>query len=81
MAFWLNAKVYNPTRQLSFFMDDDNDVSNLPTSSSRGTQTPDTSVNDIVGIGSSALSIDSGKVYILNSEDSWVEKGSGGNEG
>lgn len=79
MAFWLNLKVYNPARQLSFFMDGDDDASNLPTSSSRGTQTPDTSVNDMVGIGSSALSIETGKVYILNSEDSWIEKGSGGN--
>lgn len=77
MAFWINesAKVGN-ARQLQFIMDSDSDKNNLPTSSTSGTQQGnDTVVNLPCGKGSTAFSIASGKVFILNSSDSWVEIG------
>lgn len=77
MAYWIDetAKVGN-RRQLSFFMDTDADINSLPTSSALGTQQGDDIVSCLYcGKGSAAISIESGKIYILNSNDQWIAIG------
>lgn len=77
MAFWFKAGS-NPgsSRQVEFVMDSDSDKNNLPTSSAPGTQQDaDDVINLPVGKGSAAFSIATGKVFMLNSSDTWVEVG------
>ena len=76
MAYWINDSVlYSPSRQVQFFMDSDSDKDDLPTSSAEGTSQGDTVTHKKVGKGSTVLSISSGKVFILDSEDNWTEIG------
>ena len=78
MAYWFNNNIkYNGAKQVQFFMDSDSDVSDLPTSASSGEPQGDTVTHLPVGKGSSAKSIDSGKIYILDSSDNWTELGGG----
>ena len=78
MAYWIDNKGSDaPSRQISFFMDSDSDVSDLPTSASSGESQGDSVTHLPVNKGSRALSIDSGKKYILNSSDDWTEVGGG----
>lgn len=77
MAYWINesAKAGN-TRQFQYIMDTDSDKNSLPTSTSAGTQQEQDEVLHLpCGKGSMALSIASGKIFMLNSSDSWVEIG------
>ena len=77
MAFWFKAGS-NPgsSRQVEFIMDSDSDKSKLPTSSAPGTQQDtDDVINLPVGKGSMAFSIATGKIFMLNSSDTWVEVG------
>lgn len=79
MAYWIDesAKV-GSGRQVTFFCDSDNDISNLPTSSASGVKQDTDDVSCLpCGKGSKALAIESGKIYILNSSDSWTEIGGG----
>lgn len=76
MAYWLNDAVpYNPSRQAQFFMDTDMDKNSLPTSTADGVPQNDTVTHKKVKKGSTALSILSGKVFILDSNDTWTEIG------
>lgn len=57
-------------RQLQYIVDHDTDVTSLPTSTNRGSDG-----EDCVTIGSMAMSIESGKVFVLDSSDTWTEIG------
>lgn len=77
MAYWINesAKV-GTMRQLQYIMDTDTDKTSLPTSTTAGTQQgTDQTAHLPCGKGSMALSIASGKMFVLNSSNSWVEMG------
>lgn len=77
MAFWFKAgSDPGSSRQVEFVMDSDSDKSKLPTSSALGTQQDaDDVINLPVGKGSMAFSIATGKIFMLNSSDTWVEVG------
>ena len=77
MAYWYDdtssgrRTTHNVT---DFIMDDDSDVANLPTSTTEGVpQPPDTTLHRKVAKGSSALSIGSSSLFMLNSQDQWVQ--------
>lgn len=77
MAYWIAAGG-NPgaSRQVQFYMDEDSDKNNLPTASASGVKQGGDSASYLpVGKGSVALSISSGKLFILNSSDEWVQMG------
>ena len=77
MAYWYVAGT-NPgaSQQVQYYLDSDSDVSLLPTSISPGAKQGNDSVLNLpCGKGSSALSIASGKLFILNSSDEWTEIG------
>ena len=57
---------FNYERPNDFIIDSDEDVSTLPTSATGNVKT---------GKGSMALSIESGSLFILNSDDEWVTLG------
>ena len=77
MAYWFAAG-HDPgaSKQVQFLMDTDSDKSSLPTSSSSGEKqgTDNTSCLP-VGKGSIAFSIATGKVFMLNSSDQWIQIG------
>lgn len=76
MAYWINDSVpYSPSRQVQYFMDSDSDKDNLPTSSVEGASQGDSVTSKECGKGSIALSIGSGKLFVLDSEDNWTEIG------
>lgn len=76
MAYWIdNKESYTPGRQVQFFMDSDTDIANLPTSADFGVEQDDSVAHQKVAKGSTALSIETGSVYMLNSSDSWVKIG------
>lgn len=56
-------------------MDSDTDVADLPTSASLGVEQDDSVAHQKVAKGSTALSIESGNVFMLNSTDSWEQIG------
>ena len=75
MAYWIRS-AGSDTRSghRTFYMDSDSDLINLPTSKKEGVkQDVDSTANHKCAIGSEALSIGSGKVYVLNSSDEWKE--------
>lgn len=77
MAYWFapNQKI-GASGQAKFLMDTDTDVSSLPTSTTPGEkQTGNDVVHLPCGKGSIALSITSANIYVLNSQDEWVEFG------
>ena len=57
-------------RQVQYIVDTDSDISKLPTSTARG-QNGD----GCVSIGSMAMSIASGKIFVLASNNTWTEVG------
>ena len=57
-------------RQFQFIIDNDSDISNLPTSTQKGSNN-----EDCVSKGSIALSIESGHIYVLDSSNNWTEVG------
>ncbi len=76
MAYWIdNNQPYVSGKQVQFFADTDADIANLPTATSTGVEQGDSVSHQIVGKGSTALSIESGNVYMLNSNNSWVQIG------
>lgn len=79
MSYWIDeSDKVGSRRQLSFFIDSDDDVSSLPTSSSPGIQQENDNISYLCcGKGSVALSIESGKVFMLDSSDQWREVGNG----
>ena len=73
MAYWLVAGSNSgASKQMQYFMDSDSDLSSLPNMEHSGTNSDDVAALPC-GKGSSALSIGSGKIYILNSNNQWVE--------
>jgi len=56
-------------------MDADTDKNNLPTVAADGVPQGDSVTHLKCGKGSTAFSIDSGKMFMLNSSNSWVEIG------
>lgn len=78
MAYWIDHKgSHGETRQISFFVDSDSDVANLPTELADGQEQEDSVTHRKVARGSRALAIDSGKKYILDSSNNWTEVGAG----
>lgn len=76
MAYWIDHKEsYVAGKQITFFMDSDSDVADLPTSTELGVEQDDSVAHQKVAKGSTALSIDSGNVYMLNSSDTWMQIG------
>lgn len=74
MAYWLTGKNATGTANIcSYIMDDDSDLSDLPTSSSEGLNQNDGVSHKKADKGSKAFSISSSKNYILNSSDEWTE--------
>jgi hypothetical protein len=78
MAYWIDEtdpiRYSGTSRQVSFYIDTSADVASLPGINRRGVQQGDNTVScQPVGPGSSALCIGSGTLFILNSEDVWVE--------
>ena len=76
--YWIDEsdpiKYSGTSRQVSFYMDTTSDIPNLPGIGIRGVQQGEDTVScQPVGAGSSALCIGSGALYILNSENRWVE--------
>lgn len=57
-------------RQLQYIVDADSDISKLPTSTERGYNG-----EDCISIGSMAMSIASGKIFVLNSNNTWTVVG------
>lgn len=82
MSFWLNesTKATN-SRQLQFYMDTDSDLSLLPTISESGLS-DNVIYNLPCGKGSTAISLATGNIYVLNSSGQWIlvpiSSGSGG---
>ena len=77
MAYWIeeSASVGN-ARQITYLMDTDTDKDSLPTTSAPGVQQGEDEVMHMpCGKGSKALSIESGSVFILNSNDEWIKIG------
>lgn len=75
MAYWIN-QAGNATRPnwRQFYCDTDSDISNLPTSSTEGEDSSiDSTAYKCCSVGSEALSIESGKVFVLNGSDVWSE--------
>lgn len=76
MAYWINDTArFSPTRQIQYIMDADTDKNNLPTVAADGVPQGDSVTHLKCGKGSTAFSIDSGKMFMLNSSNSWVEIG------
>ena len=76
--YWIDesdpAKYSGTSHQVSFYIDSTADIQNLPGINQYGVQQGDDTVScRPVGAGSSALCIASGSLYILNSENRWVE--------
>lgn len=74
--YWIDesepVRYTGTSRQVSFYMDSDADVSSLPGIDRYGVQQGDDTVScKPVGKGSSALSIDSSTLFFLNSNDQW----------
>lgn len=57
-------------RQYSYIVDADTDIDDLPTSTKKGSNG-----ESCVSVGSMAMSIGSGKIFILDSSDTWTEYG------
>ena len=77
MAYWINeSALVGNMKQVQYLMDTDTDKTSLPTSTTPGVQQGvDQTMHLPCGKGSVALSIASGKIFMLNSSDSWVEIG------
>ena len=76
MAYWIDSdKEYVGTpAQMDFWCDTPDDVQNLPTSSTMGVQQGEDTVScQMVNKGSTCISIEPIKMFVLNSEDRWVE--------
>ena len=72
MAYWFVSGA-NPggSNQKQYMMDSDSDLTSLPTATSNGVKQADDVTHLPCGRGSMALSIVSGNIYILNSNNEW----------
>lgn len=77
MAYWIDATTKaNSSRQFSFYMDADVDKNSLPTTVASGVQQGEDTVSCLpCGKGSTAFSIASGSVFVLNSNNEWTKIG------
>ena len=77
MAYWIaEGSSVNNSRQLTYIMDEDNDKNLLPKVGIAGTQQGEDEVIHLpCGRGSQAISIASGKLFILDSNNVWTELG------
>lgn len=77
MAYWYDdASLRGKTsrRVVEYIADTDADINDLPTSTTEGEpQEGDSTLHRCVEKGSSCLVIDSSSLYMLNSEDEWVQ--------
>lgn len=74
--YWISQDSSGRDRQMQFFMDSDDDVQNLPGINTMGVQQGEDRVSCLpVDKGSMALSIESGKIFILNSNNAWKRPG------
>ena len=75
MAYWINKTTkLSSGRQLTYIMDNDDDLSNLPGLTTSGVQQGLDMVSCLpCEKGSRAFSISSGKTYMLDSNDEWIE--------
>lgn len=82
MAYWFVPGV-NPggSNQKQYMMDSDSDLTSLPTATSNGVKQADDVTHLPCGRGSMAVSIQSGTIYALNSQNEWAEFGAGGSGG
>ena len=75
--YWIdtssNSSMRGVPAQISFYCDDQSDISNLPTSSTEGVQQgDDTTSCRKCAKGSQCLCLSSSEVYMLNSNDEWL---------
>ena len=78
MAYWyddLSARSVGTSRRVvDLICDTDADIQDLPTSVAEGVPQPDSSTVHLpVEQGSSCMVIGSSSLYMLNSQDQWVE--------
>ena len=77
MAYWYDdaSPGGNTSRRvIDFIADTDSDIDDLPTSITEGKpQENDTTLHKCVEKGSSCLVIESSSLYMLNSDDQWVQ--------
>lgn len=72
MAYYFNKGLEE--RQESFFVETEEDISKLPTTTTEGDKTKaKDSAYRKVAAGSIALCIETGDVYILNTNDNWIK--------
>lgn len=85
MSYWINqAGNSNRADWRSFYCDEDKDVDSLPNSKEKGVlQDVDPVANHCCSIGSACLSLATGNIFLLGSDDIWVpvSSGSGGGSG
>lgn len=85
MSYWINqAGNSNRADWRSFYCDEDKDVDSLPNSKEKGVpQDVDPVANHCCSIGSACLSLSTGNIFLLGSDDIWVpvSSGSGGGSG
>lgn len=77
MAYWYDdssPRAKTSRRVVDYIADTDADIYNLPTSTTEGEpQENDSTAHKCVCKGSTCLVIDSALVYMLNSNDQWVQ--------
>ena len=77
MAYWfddlITSNATGGTRQIDFYCDTAADIADLPTSEHEGVNQGDTVTHKKVDKGSSCLCIGNSSLYMLDSNDNWVE--------
>ena len=77
MAYWYDdtsSRANTSRRCVNYIADTESDINDLPTSTTEGAvQGNDTTLHRCVDKGSSCLVIDTGAVYMLNSNNQWVQ--------
>lgn len=77
MAYWIDESSigHGSSNQTDFYCDTDLDIGDLPTTSQKGVQQGEDTIScRIVGAGSSCFVIGSSSLYMLDSNDNWVEQ-------
>ena len=82
MAYWMVRKsATGSTCVTEFIMDNDDELSNLPTMTTEGVNQGDEVSHKIVDKGSIVFSIESSSSFMLNSSNTWVAYTGGGGGG
>jgi len=74
--YWIDeeAQTHGAGRQVSFICDSSSDLAHLPTSSTPGQQQGEDTVSCLpCAKGSSCICIATSSMYMLNSNDQWIE--------